>query len=146
MNHAESEPVYQQAAVIPWRRRKTDGAIEIAMITSLSGKRWIVPKGLVDPGELPHESAAREAGEEAGLFGTTHPDPVGRYRYRKWGGTCVVDVFLMCVSRAAESWDEQDMRDRTWLPVEEAAARIREDDLARMILNIERHIDARAQQ
>jgi len=136
------EPTYLQSAVIPWRRRDDDGSIEVALITSFSGKRWVIPKGLIDPGETPHESAAREAEEEAGLFGTVNPNPIGQYRYHKWGGTCIVAVFLMHVTRAADTWLEQDTRTREWVSIEEAAMRIREDDLAQMVREIEQHIAA----
>ena len=35
--------LYRQAAVIPFRIR--DERLEIALVTTLSGKRWVVPKG-----------------------------------------------------------------------------------------------------
>ena len=57
--------VYQQAAVIPYRIRKE--RVEVALVTSSRGKRWILPKGWVDDGERPRDAAIREAEEEAGL-------------------------------------------------------------------------------
>ncbi len=134
-----SEPIYPQSAVIPWRRNDA-GRIEVALITSFSGKRWVIPKGLIDPGETPHQSAAREAEEEAGLFGSVDPNSIGQYRYRKWGGECIVDVFLLAVDRAEATWLEDDLRTRAWLSPDEAAARIREPYLAQMIRDIHHHL------
>jgi len=54
------------------------------MVTSRSGRRWVFPKGLIDPGHTPAEAALIEAWEEAGVVGTLDPDPVGNYVYDKW--------------------------------------------------------------
>jgi 8-oxo-dGTP pyrophosphatase MutT (NUDIX family) len=129
-----AEPVpawfFVQSAVIPYR--VADGAIEVALITTRKG-RWIIPKGVVDPGETPVASARREALEEAGLVGRIDPRSVGRYAYRKWGGVCEVEVFLMAVDGVHETWPEDDVRDRCWVDAEEAASRMREEDLAALI-------------
>jgi len=51
-----------QACVIPFRR---DGdEIVFCLITSLKKKRWIFPKGIIDPGETPEETALKEALEK----------------------------------------------------------------------------------
>ena len=80
----------RQAAVIPYRIRKN--RVEIALVTTLSGKRWIVPKGSIDDGERPREAATREAEEEAGLIGVVTPKPLGRYKYDNGDVTCRVHV------------------------------------------------------
>ena len=59
--------LHRQAAVIPYRIRKE--RVEVALVTTSSGKGWIVPKGSVDDGEQPRDAAIREAEEEAGLLG-----------------------------------------------------------------------------
>ena len=41
----------------------------VCLITSSSGKRWLVPKGNLQKGRDLRETAAREAWEEAGLIG-----------------------------------------------------------------------------
>ena len=116
-----------QSAVIPWRRRGEQ--IELAMITSVNGRHWVFPKGLIDPGETAAQSARREAEEEAGLDGEVSAGPVGRYRYDKWGGVCDVEVFLMRVVEERSAWPEQAMRRRRWFTLDEALGRVEEDDL-----------------
>ena len=37
----------EQSGVIPYRIM--DGQIEVMLITSSGGKRWVIPKGLIEP-------------------------------------------------------------------------------------------------
>src|SRR6476620_2968172 len=67
----------RQAAVGPVR----DG--RVCLVTSSSGRRWVVPKGQIDPGHTPGEAALIEAWEEAGLVGALDPEPIGTYAYEK---------------------------------------------------------------
>jgi phosphohistidine phosphatase len=126
--------MYEQSAVIAYRF--DGGELRIAMITSASGRRWVIPKGVIDPGETGSESAEREALEEAGLIGDVSNERIGRYTYEKWGGVCTVDVYLMAVEHARDEWAESDMRTREWISPEEAAHRAREPELKRMLLDL----------
>ncbi len=124
---------YTQSAVVPFRRRR--GELEILMITSRKKKRWVLPKGVVEPDLSPWASAAKEALEEAGIEGKVSRRSVGNYRYEKWGGTCTVDVFPMAVGKIHESWLES-FRERRWLSLGEAVARVREGELRRILRSL----------
>lgn len=124
---------YTQSAVIPYLRQA--GGVRFLLITSRKRSRWILPKGICEPGMSASASAAKEALEEAGVRGRVAAEPVGRYEYRKWGGTCRVEVFTMLVEEILERWPEQ-FRDREWLTPEEAAGRVEEEDLARLLVAI----------
>ena len=117
--------VQHQAAVIPYRIRKE--RVEVALITTSAGKRWILPKGSVDVGELPREAAIREAEEEAGLRGVVARKPVGRYQHAKGNSLRRVDVYFMRVTRELEHWLEDKIRRRRWMRVEDAAEFLREE-------------------
>ena len=78
--------------------------------TSSSRRRWVIPKGIIDPGQTAGETALQEAWEEAGLTGVLKPEPLGSFLYEKYGGTCHVTVFLMTVTDAAEDWPERALR------------------------------------
>ena len=77
---------YRQSSVLPYRL--IGNRVEIMMITSTKRKRWILPKGIVEPDMTPAESAAKEAMEEAGVEGEVSPVSIGKYHYKKWGGLC----------------------------------------------------------
>src|SRR5262245_64149962 len=97
-----------QAAAIPVK------AGQLCLVTSSSGKRWVIPKGMIDPGKTAGEIALQEAWEEAGLTGILVAEPAGTYQYDKYGGTCLVTVFLMRVTDVAAEWPENGLRQRCW--------------------------------
>src|SRR5438132_8687098 len=99
----------RQAAAIPVR----DGLV--CLVTSSNGRRWVIPKGMMEPGKTAGEIALQEAWEEAGLTGVLHPEPAGTYLYDKYGGTCHVKVYLMQVTEVAEDWPECGLRQRCWV-------------------------------
>ena len=126
-------PSVQQAAAIPIR----DGLI--CMVTSRSGRRWVVPKGCIEPGHTPHEAARIEAWEEAGLVGTLKTEPIGSYHYEKYGMDHHVLVFLMWVSGEKADWPERTVRRREWVPVKTALERIEEPELQSLIGKMRHH-------
>jgi 8-oxo-dGTP pyrophosphatase MutT (NUDIX family) len=130
MNH-RPDWIYRQSGVIPYRYK--DGGIEVMLITSRKGKRWVIPKGIVEPHLTPQDSAAQEAWEEAGLVGRVSSQAIGSYRYDKWGGTCQVEVFLLQVETVLATWPEVDLRRRQWLTLEEAASRVDEQQLQQIL-------------
>ena len=119
---------FDQAAVIPVK----DGLV--GMITSSTGKRWVVPKGQIDPGHTAREAASIEAWEEAGWLGLLDDAPVGDYTYRKDGRDRYVLVFVMTVTDEKDHWPESAFRCREWLTVEDAVARIEEPGLRQIVL------------
>jgi 8-oxo-dGTP pyrophosphatase MutT (NUDIX family) len=121
------DPYIRQAAALPIRKGR------ICLITSRNGKRWVIPKGLIDPGQTAGEAALQEAWEEAGLVGTLDPEPVGSYLYEKYGGICHVTVFVMHVTEMAQSWPERDFRQRAWLGPGGALERIDDPGLADVV-------------
>jgi 8-oxo-dGTP pyrophosphatase MutT (NUDIX family) len=117
----------RQAAAIPIRNG------QLCLVKSSSGKRWVVPKGCLEPGKSAGEIALQEAWEEAGLVGTIQREPVGTYIYEKFGQSYLVLVFLMRVTEAAEQWPEVNLRQRVWLQPELALARIDDAGLREII-------------
>ena len=129
---------YQQSAVIPIRGR--GDSLEVMVITSRRKRRWVIPKGVKEPDMSAQDSAAKEAHEEAGIEGEVLPNSIGSYDYEKWGGTCTVDVYVMNVEKVHEDWLES-FRDRQWVSVEEAAARLREEDLKSIVLSLPGYLE-----
>ncbi|TCM18935.1 hypothetical protein EDF56_104470 [Novosphingobium sp. PhB165] len=130
----------RQIAVLPYRTvgPAVDAPIQILLITSRSSRRWVIPKGGLMKGYLPHAAAAAEAEEEAGVLGAACPIPLGSYRYRKQraSGASVwadVDVFPFAVTEELDTWDEQHQRERRWFSLAEAAKAVDEEDLRALI-------------
>lgn len=126
---------YTQSAVIPFRQ--TARGTEIMITGSSSGRHWVVPKGVVEPGLGPAASAEVEAREEAGVEGNVRETPLGEFTYEKWGATCEVIVFAMEVTREIpdNEWEESHRR-RKWVPVAEAAALLHLPAFQKMVRDV----------
>lgn len=133
------EYFFTQSGVIPYR--VDAGHMEVLLIGSRKNKRWVIPKGVREPDLSARISAAREALEEAGIEGNLATAPIGSYRYRKWGGQCKVEVFPMAVTRVHDRWPEEHRR-RKWLTVDEAACRVKEKKLGKLIHRLPGHVAA----
>jgi phosphohistidine phosphatase len=121
---------YRQSGVIPYRKRR--GRLELLMVTSTNRKRWVIPKGVKELHLSPRKSAIKEAMEEAGIRGKVPRSAIGNYRYRKWGGICTVQVFVMQVREVLNDWEE-DFREREWFSHREALRRVEEKELQQII-------------
>lgn len=139
----ESRPLpahcYRQSAVIPYRVR--GGQLELLLVGSRRKKRWIVPKGIVEYGMSPAASAEKEAVEEAGVRGRIGASALGKYAYRKWGGTCEVEVFPLEVTDILPEaqWPEY-YRGRRWVTPEDAAIELKNKTLKKMVNRLEDHV------
>lgn len=123
---------YTQSAIIPFRRTKAGP--EILIVGSSSGRHWVVPKGIVEPGLSPAGSAMIEAREEAGVEGEPSDEPLGSYVYEKWGAPCNVAVYALEVSRVLNERDwEESHRKRRWVPAAEAANLLNEPALQELV-------------
>jgi len=128
-----------QYAALPYRRDKA-GALEVFLVTSRETKRWVIPKGWPIRGLKPHDSAAREAYEEAGLEGDARKRSIGRYMYDKRVDqghvACEVDVFPLAVKRQRKRWPEKGQREGRWFDLSEAAEAVQEPELAALIRDL----------
>src|SRR5947209_6163146 len=61
----EQEPILVSSGGVLYR--KNPGAIEVCLIAKRDMKVWAIPRGRVEPGENPEETAIREVREETGF-------------------------------------------------------------------------------
>lgn len=127
------ETYIEQSGVIPYRLEQ--GKIEILLVSSRKKKRWVIPKGIVEPDLTPQDSAAKEALEEGGILGEVLPESIGTYTYEKWGGVCRVVVFLLKVTSLEANWLEN-YRERQWFSLPEARKRLDEAELKNILLKV----------
>lgn len=128
-----------QIAALCWRPAPLP---EMLLVTTLRTRRWILPKGWPQPSLSLAQSAAAEAHEEAGVRGEVWPTPMGDYHYLKekggLGHPCRVMVFPLLVTRTDRAWPEKGLRDLLWLPFEQAASRVAEPELRRLLRDFRR--------
>lgn len=137
MDDAVFHDARQQVAALCWRRTPLP---QVLLVTTLSTRRWILPKGWPMEGLSLAQAAAREAEEEAGIIGQVSETPLGSYHYlkeRKDGSavTCQVSVFALEVRGQQDRFAEKGARELVWLAPREAAARVAAPGLARILRN-----------
>ncbi len=93
--------------------------LEVLLIRTSGGERWVFPKGRIDKGETPAQAALRETREEAGWLGVVDPEPVDEFKYykRKDKKGVRVIAFLMRADGRVEP-DEQ--REQLWAELDDA--------------------------
>ena len=119
--------VFKQSAVIPVLDNR------LVLITSRKSVRWIIPKGYVEKGLSPADSAAKEAFEEAGLIGVVHHRLAGEYRYRKFGKSFSVQVYPLFIETMLDEWDEMHVRRRKLVTPAEAIEMVYHRELRQII-------------
>lgn len=62
-------PVKRQVSAGGVAFRVHQGRVQFALVSPAGRSIWVLPKGMVEPGEQPHEAAQREVREETGLVG-----------------------------------------------------------------------------
>ena len=129
-----------QVAALPYRVA-ADGAIEVLLVTTRGGGRWMVPKGWPMLGKSHAEAAAQEAYEEAGVRGRADPIKLGQFRHDKdrfpAGQIRVsVAVFPMAVELELTRWPERGQRSRRWFSLDEAARQVSSAELAGIIARL----------
>lgn len=130
-------PPRQQYAAL-CHRIGADGRLEVMLLTSRETGRWVIPKGW-PMGEKPsHEVAAQEAYEEAGVRGRVQEQPFGHYDYQKRLKSglevdCRVQVHTLEITTLEDDFPERDQRKRVFVSPREAASRVDEPGLKRLI-------------
>jgi len=109
--------------------RRRDRAVDVALAARRTRKgdlAWGLPKGLVEKGEAPEETAVREVQEETGLVAEII-EPLGDISYwYVWNEERVrkkVTFFLMEAVGGDVSIHDHEMEDVRWFPLPEAGRR-----------------------
>lgn len=129
-----------QYGALCFRQAAADAGIEVLVITSRDTGRWVIPKGWPMKGKKPHQAAATEAWEEAGIRGKASKTPVGRYIYLKElddgdVAPVMVEMYQVKVRQVREDFKEKGQRVLAWVSPDEAARRVREVELKSVLVN-----------
>jgi 8-oxo-dGTP pyrophosphatase MutT (NUDIX family) len=102
---------------------------QILLISTQSGRRWQLPKGHIEEGETPEQTAVREVREETGVTSRVlAPLPGVEYWFVEKGIRRVhklVDYFLMAyVSGDTSDFDVREVSGAEWFSWEEGLAKL----------------------
>jgi len=123
---------------IIFRRDQKTNELELLLIQDAKN-RWTIPKGHVEPGEEPKQTAEREIQEETGLQDMKVMNWLGKvnFRYRR-GHTLVLMTMHIYLVQALGDTDklkgEDWLNDIKWLPATEAIDKIAYEDISKLIL------------
>jgi 8-oxo-dGTP pyrophosphatase MutT (NUDIX family) len=133
-----------QTAALPWRTR-SDGRLEVLLVTSRDTQQWLLPKGWPMPGRSLAEAAAIEAFEEGGVEGRVARKPIGSFNYIKTHllrGPRPVTIIVhpLAVTNVRANWPERLERKRKWFTFRKAAKAVSSEALADLILACKRRL------
>lgn len=122
--------------------RIQDDEVHFLLVRTRAG-RWTFPKGHVDDDPSRAAAAAREAHEEAGVFGRVEAQPICHYRHSKQAAfhddEHLVDAHLCEVVRLVPP--EEEYRNPTWFDPEKAKRRLCENRKRKYASELTRVVD-----
>jgi len=136
------------AGGVVWRRNSKTKVIEILLVQDAKD-RWTVPKGHIEEGEGPRDTAEREIGEETGLQKMDVMSWLGKinFRYRRQNSLVLINMQMYLVHALGDTdklKKEDWMNGIKWMPSNEALELIEYEDIGKiMLLGLKKIRDAR---
>lgn len=106
-----------QSGGIVYKLNEGDNKYKLLMITSKNNyNEWLFPKGDIDEGETPQDTAKKEVLEEAGVI-TKVDQYIGKLTYTDYKFTIELKLFLM--KYLGDSTQKYEKRLRKWVDIRE---------------------------
>lgn len=125
-------------------RRDAKGQVEI-LLAQDAKDRWTIPKGHIEPGETPRQTAEREITEETGLKEMKLYHHLGKtqFRYRRQNSLVLMTMHVFLVKALGDSdalVKEDWMNGIAWFKFNDALDKIEYDTLEKLMLLAMKHI------
>ena len=120
-------------------RRDPDRIRYLLVTAKNQDDEWVLPKGHIEDGESPAETAVREVLEEAGVVAEV-VQRVGRLEFEGRRGWVSADFFLM--EFRSEGRPSTEGRERVWLTQAEAERNLPYADTRRLLAKAQRIAEA----
>lgn len=104
------------SGTVPYRLH--EGVIQVCIVRSTAGDRWVFPKGGVEPGLSKKSNAIKETWEEAGLIGR-----IGKYLGRVENNINRSEYFTFSAVLTETTYPETH-RAREWIEVNQARVKL----------------------
>lgn len=119
-------------------RKNSAGEVEILLIAD-SKTRWTIPKGHIEEGETPRQTAEREIQEETGLKEMKMLDWLGKinFRYRRVDTLVLMTTEIFLVEALGDTnkiIPQEWMKGIKWFSANEALDKIEYEDIGKLIL------------
>jgi 8-oxo-dGTP pyrophosphatase MutT (NUDIX family) len=119
-------------------RRNNKGDIEI-LLAQDAKDRWTIPKGHIEPGETPRQTAEREITEETGLKEMKLYDHLGKtqFRYRRQNSLVLMTMHVFLVKAQGDSdklVKEEWMNGIGWFKFADALDKIEYEGIEKLML------------
>ncbi len=123
---------------VVFRHNPTSGHVEILLIQDAKN-RWTIPKGHVEEGEEPKQTAEREIREETGLQEMKVYNWLGKvnFRYRRTHTLVLMTMHIYLVQGLGDTNQlegEDWLTDIKWFDAAEAVDKIAYDDIGKLML------------
>ena len=100
--------------------RNDEDRVRFLVISSSTGEHWVLPKGHIDPGEIPETTALRELEEETGVLGEIIR-PLSIQSFVMNGREVVIQYFLVRMTGSKQAAEDREL---LWLELNDAREKL----------------------